>query len=56
MAIKWFALYYTRLSEDMDDQTAQRLYKEFTEKVIRAKNTLIGTKEIAQFGVIRSAK
>lgn len=53
MAVKWYALYYTRLSEDMDDQTAQRLYNQFKEKVIRAKRTLIGTKEIAQFDVIR---
>jgi len=54
-AIKYYALGWVRENEDLDDQTSEKYYEKFNNKVVRAAEKLISTKSPAKVQVIRHA-
>jgi hypothetical protein len=54
-AIRYYVLAWVRENEDLDDQTSEKLYQKFNDKVTRAARTLISTKSPAKVQVIRRA-
>lgn len=54
-AIKYYTIAWIRENEDLDDQTSEKYYQKFKEKVARTAKTLISTKSPAKVQVIRHA-
>jgi len=54
-AIKYYVLGWVRENEDLDDQTSEKYYQKFNDKITRAAQTMISTKSPAKVQVIRRA-
>ena len=54
-AIRYYVLAWVRENEDLDDQTSEKYYQKFNDKITRAAQTMISTKSPAKVQVIRRA-